>query len=207
MTVFFKRTVKRRSLILPLGSGADLQSGSEQMCAPIQADTCVHTCHTAAMDPDLHPTVLASAEEGADGVAGLGAGLTPRGPSFALLMLKNQTRMNQHKENCWGGGKEGKTDWERGGKRMEGEEKRGEKKLWGMMGTQGDTEVRGWVMSTEKPPGQEFGVQGINLSTLPTTRIRLILTCILVPWNLESRRGKLVPPASPDPCPCFGTLG
>lgn len=90
---------------------------------------------------------------------------------------------------------------------MEGEEKRGEKKLWGMMGTQGDTEVRGWVMSTEKPPGQELGVQGINLSTLPTIRTRLILTCILVPWHLESRRGNLVPPASPDPCPCLGTLG
>ena len=73
----------------------------------------------------------------------------------------------------------------------------GEKKLWGMMGTQGDTEVRGWVMSTEKPPGQEFGVQGINLSTLPTIQTRLTLTCSLVPWHLESRRGNLVPPACP----------
>ena len=108
MTVFCKHTVKKRSLILPLGSGADLQSGSEQMCAPIQADTCVHTCHTAAVDPDLHLTVLASAEEGADGVAGLGAGLTPRGPSFVLLMLKNQSRMNHHKENCWGEERKGK---------------------------------------------------------------------------------------------------
>ena len=72
MIVFCKRTVKRRSLILPLGSGADLQPGSEQMCAPIQANTCVHTRHTAAVDPDLHPMVLASAGEGADGVAGLG---------------------------------------------------------------------------------------------------------------------------------------
>lgn len=115
MTVFCKRTVKRRSLILPLGSGADLQPGSEQMCAPIQANTCVHTRHTAAVDPDLHPMVLASAGEGADGVAGLGAGLTPRGSSFALLMLKNQSRMNitrraaggrKGRENRLGAGRE-----------------------------------------------------------------------------------------------------
>ena len=106
MIVFCKRTVKRRSLILPLGSGADLQPGSEQMCAPIQANTCVHTRHTAAVDPDLHPMVLASAGEGADGVAGLGAGLTPRGSSFALLMLKNQSRSEERRV-----GKECRSRW------------------------------------------------------------------------------------------------
>ena len=111
-------------------------------------------------------------------------------------MVKNQSRMNHHKESCWGEERKGKQIG--GGGRMEGEEeKRGEKKLWGMMGTQGDTEVRGWVMSTEKPPGQEFGVQGINLSTLPTIQTRLTLTCSLVQRHLESRRGNLVPPASP----------
>lgn len=83
---------------------------------------------------------------------------------------------------------------------MEGEEeKRGEKKLWGMMGTQGDTEVRGWVMSTEKPPGQEFGVQGINLSTLPTIQTRLTLTC-----SAASRVQKGEPGST---CLPRGTLG
>lgn len=126
MIVFCKRTVKRRSLILPLGSGADLQPGSEQMCAPIQANTCVHTRHTAAVDPDLHPMVLASAGEGADGVAGLGAGLTPRGSSFALLMLKNQSRMNHHKESCWGEERKGKQIG-----RGEGKGWRGRRRRWG----------------------------------------------------------------------------
>lgn len=136
-----------------------MQPGCEQMCDPIHADTRAHTSHTAAMGPDLHPMMLASAGEGADGVAGLGRGLTPRGSSFAPLMLKNQSRMNHHKESSWGR-KGRKRGW-----RRRWRQERKEKKVRGMMGTQGDTEVRGCVLSTEEAPGQDPGVQGITLST------------------------------------------
>lgn len=71
------------------------------MCAPIHADTRAHTCHTA-VGRDLHPTTLASAGEGADGAAALGTGPTPRGSGFAPLMLRNQSRMNHHKDSSWG---------------------------------------------------------------------------------------------------------
>lgn len=73
---------------------------------------CAHTRHTA-MGPDLHPTLLASVGEGADGVAGLRARLIPRGSGFAPLMLKNQSGMNHHK-GSWG--------WGWGGKGIEVEE-------------------------------------------------------------------------------------
>lgn len=85
-------------------------------------------------------------------MAGLGARLTPRGSGFAPLMLKNRSGMNHHKESAWGGG---------GGGRVRRREKR-KKKVKGMMGTQGDREVRGcWILSTEGP--QSLGVQGLIL--------------------------------------------
>lgn len=122
------------------------------MCAPFR-QTHVHTHHTATVGPDLHPTMLASAGEGADGVAGLGGGPTPRGSSFVPLMLKNQSRMNHHKES-WGGGRRRKgkgKGWgwggeeERKGKRMKGEE--GEEKG---MGNGGDPRgYRGQRLGTE----------------------------------------------------------
>lgn len=88
------------------------------MYAPIHADTRAHTRHTAT-GSDLHPRMLASAGgEGADGVAGLGARLTPRGSGFAPLMLKNQSGMNHHKESSWaGGGKEKRMEGEEGGRK------------------------------------------------------------------------------------------
>ena len=145
------------------------------MCAPFR-QTHVHTHHTATVGPDLHPTMLASAGEGAGGVARLGSGPTPRGSSFVPLMLKNQSRMDHHKESSWGEERKGKRMGMGMGGRRKGKEKgwkqkREKKKVWGMMGTQGDTEVRGWVLSTEEPPGQAFGVQGITLSTPPTIRL------------------------------------
>lgn len=87
------------------------------MYAPIHADTRAHTRHTAT-GPDLHPRMLASAGEGADGVAGLGARLTPRRSGVAPLMLKNQSGMNHHKESSRaGGGKEKRMEGEEGGRK------------------------------------------------------------------------------------------
>lgn len=134
---------------------------SGSIAGPIHADTRVHTQRRTAMGPDLHPTVLASAREGADGVAGLSVRLTPRGSSFAPLMLKNQSGMNHHRES-WRGMR--KKRWK--GRRKE----KREEKVQGMIGTQGDTEVRGWMISTEEPPGQGLGVQGtilVHSSLLP----------------------------------------
>lgn len=106
------------------------------MCAPFR-QTHVHTHHTATVGPDLHPTMLASAGEGADGVAGLGGGPTPRGSSFVPLMLKNQSRMNHHKES-WGGGeaeeRKGKRmgmGWGGGKERKKDEGRRGRRKRYG----------------------------------------------------------------------------
>lgn len=84
------------------------------MCTPF-IQTHAPPQHTD-MGPDLHPTMLASAGEGADGVAGLGAGPTPRGSGFAPLMFKNQSRMNHHKERVWG--EERKEKGEGGGEDM-----------------------------------------------------------------------------------------
>lgn len=93
------------------------------MCAPIHTDTRAHA-HHAAMGLDLHPTILAFAGEEADGVAGVGSRLMPRGSGFAPLMLKNQSRKNHYKESSWGK--------ERKEKKMEGEEKGKEKREEGM---------------------------------------------------------------------------
>lgn len=113
MTAVCKSAAKRRSLILPVGQEL-ICSRTLNRCAPPFTQTHVHTHHTA-MGPDLHPSGLGSAGEGADGVAGLGPEPTPRGPSFAPLMLKTRSRMNHHRESSWGE--------ERKGKRIEEEEK------------------------------------------------------------------------------------
>lgn len=71
------------------------------MCAPIQADTCVHTPHSKVVDPDLHPVVLASAGKEQREQLGL-AGLALQGIQLCSFDVENQSRMNHHKESCWG---------------------------------------------------------------------------------------------------------
>lgn len=110
------------------------------MCAPIHADTRAHT-HHRAMGPDLHPTILAFAGEEADGVAGLGSRLMPRGSSFAPLMLKNQSRKNHDKESSWGE--------ERKEKKMEGEEKGEEEREEGMRNDRNPRGYRGQRLGAE----------------------------------------------------------
>lgn len=85
----------------------------------------------------------------------------PRGSSFAPLMLKNQSRKNHDKESSWGE--------ERKEKKMEGEEKGEEEREEGMRNDRNPRGYRGQRLSTEKPPGQDPGVQGIILVHSPTS--------------------------------------
>lgn len=113
--------------------------------------------------------MLASAGEGADGVAGLGARLTPRGSGFAPLMLKSQSGMNHHKESSYGGGvgggrrkekrMEGEEEGEEGGEEGEGND--GDPR--GYRGQRLDTEYRG--ASRAKPWGFKAPSLSIPLFT------------------------------------------